>query len=148
VTVTCSTSGDELVSIRWFLGGHDVTDRSTGSTYLKGLITSKMRVNFTSVLEAQSTYKCKSVDRLQIKCSSTVDCVSVRENANGDRKSFTFHVFLGKCENVRVSMICRLIFRQIDNKGFISTATPYKLASANLFIRIQISRPVETKTFY
>ena len=96
VTVNCVAYGDKAVNIRWFLSGRDVTDKSRGSAYAKGQITSELRVNFTSILEVKSTYKCKEVRNLLLSCTTDVACQSQRINANaGDRESHVIDVLVG-----------------------------------------------------
>lgn len=96
ITLNCSVSEKYDVDLKWFLGDNDVTEKSKGlSTYLKKT-SSELQVNFTSVSDIKSTYKCEKFGDFQLKCTMPVTCRAEREFANGDRRDHLVEVVIGK----------------------------------------------------
>lgn len=98
VTAKCSANGDKQAKIRWLIGELDATDKSDGTTYAAqdGLLSSKLLVNFTSVFDIRSSYRCENIEKFRIRCSTVVDCVAFRSDANGDRRRGTIEIEIGK----------------------------------------------------
>ena len=84
------------MNIKWLLGGHDVTDMSRGKTYSRGHTVSELQVNFTSVSDVRSSYKCEEVGILLLRCRKEVSCLAVRNGTNGHRNDYIVEVVIGK----------------------------------------------------
>ena len=95
VTVKCTASGDNAVHIEWFVGGRNVTNKSRGDTYVNETTTSQLQVNFTSITDMISNYKCEVIENVRLRCKTEVTCQGVRENADGDKKDHVIEIIVG-----------------------------------------------------
>lgn len=93
--------------IKWFLGGIDATEKSTGSVYNNHQKTSQLQVNFTSRSDVIASYSCSNIDSFKMNCTTTVSCQAEREGGNGDRRDNLLQVIVGKkkCFNIFVLAI-------------------------------------------
>lgn len=98
VSFKCTVTGDEAVSVRWFLCGHDITDRSLGSSYIQGKTTSQLEVNYASISDILlgCDLKCDDTGETTLQCTADVSCNGVRPNSEETRKTQAMKVYVSK----------------------------------------------------
>lgn len=99
VTIRCVVTGDDAVSIKWLLCGWDITERSLGSSYIKGETTSKIEVNYASVSDVlpHCKFKCDDMDKSSlVKCVAEVSCQALRVNTIGLRQNQPMNIYMEK----------------------------------------------------
>lgn len=95
--LTCVAFGNNEVKIKWLLSGNDITSKSFDNSYTNRLTTSKVRFGFSDILDEVRKHKsCVTIDVSRSKCTTRVDCVTMRRNANHDRKSYEIAIILGR----------------------------------------------------